>query len=78
MWISGLQAQEGYGMATISLAWKDILVPQLVTQEVIPVKPMVEGGVCLVRELTPQKSAPSIQERVMCWVLNRVTCAPEG
>jgi hypothetical protein len=66
MWKSGLQAQEGYGMATISLAWKDILAPQLVTQEVTLVKPMAEGGVYLVRESIQQKSAPNIQERVMC------------
>jgi hypothetical protein len=77
MWKSGLLVQEEYGMATILLASKGILVPQLVTQEVTLVKPMAEGGECLAHESIQQKSAPSTQEKVMCWALSRVTCALE-
>jgi len=59
-------------MATIWSAWKGILVQQLATQEATLVKPMVEGGVCLVRELIQQRSAPNIRGMVKCSVSNRV------
>jgi hypothetical protein len=63
-------------MATTWSAWRVMLVPHSAIRVVTLAKPTVEEGACLVGELIQQTSAPSIQERVMCWVLIRVTRAP--